>query len=110
MKEGDPSQRICGLSFERSFPDSLHCRHEKAGSDRNVGFAEVHRKDFAGRWRSSALGDFVVERGNSLADMEVNIHLHLRQVSHRRHFVHVVLTLAAHDIAAVDLPTHLDPG
>ena len=109
LKEGDPSQSICGLDFGRSFHDSPRCRHEKAGSDRNVGSAEVHHKDFAGRWRNSALEDFVV-RGNSLAGMEVNIHLHLRKISSQRQVMCVVPTLAAHDIAVVDLPTHLDPG
>lgn len=53
----------------------------------------VHHKDFAGHWRSNALEGFV-EGGNSLVDMEVNIRS----------------CLAAHDIAAVGLPIHLDPG
>lgn len=109
LKEGDPSQRICDLNFERNFHGSLCCRHEKAGSGRNAVFAEVHRKDFAGRWRNRALEDFV-ERGNSLAGMEVNIHLHLQKISSGRQVVCVVPTLAARGIAVVGLPTHLDPG
>ena len=83
MKEGDPSQRICDLDFEGNYHDSLHYRPEKAGSDKHVGIAGTHHKDFAGRWRSNALEDFV-EGGNSLAGMEVNTHSHLQKVSSRR--------------------------
>ena len=83
LEQGDPSQRICDPYFERSYYDSLRYRLEKVGSDNHVGLAEVHRKDFAGRWRSNALEDSV-EAGNSLAGMEVNIHSHLRKVSSRR--------------------------
>ena len=43
----------------------------------------VHHKDFAGHWRSNALEGFV-EGGNSLVDMEVNIHSCLHNVSSGR--------------------------
>lgn len=83
LEEGDLSQRICDLDFERSYHDSLHFHLEKPDAGKQVGFAEVHHKDFAGRWRSNALGDFV-KGGNSLAGMEVNTHSHLQKVSSRR--------------------------
>lgn len=83
MEQRDPSQRICDPNFVRSYHDSLSYRLEKVGCDNHVGFAEVHRKDFAGRWRSNAL-EGSVEAGNSLGGMEVNIHSHLRKVSSRR--------------------------
>ena len=74
LEQGDPSQRICGPNSERSYRDSLHYHLEKVGSDKHVGVAEVHHKDFAGRWRNNALEDFV-EGDNSLAGMVGNTHL-----------------------------------
>ena len=79
-EEGGLSWRIDVRSFERSYHDSLHCCHENSGSDNHVGSAEVLRKGFAGRWRSSDLGGFA-EGGNSLADTEANIRSHLRGIS-----------------------------
>lgn len=83
LKEGDPRQRTYDLDFGRSYHDTLHYHPENAGSDKDVGFAEVHHKDFAGRWRSIALEDFV-EAGSFLAGMEVSIHSHLGKISSRR--------------------------
>lgn len=74
LKQGDRSQRICGPNSERSYRDSLHHHLEKVDSDKHVGVAEVHHKDFVGRWRNNALEDFV-EGGNSLVGMEGNTHL-----------------------------------
>ena len=73
LKEGAPSRRIGDLDSEDSGHDSLHCRLESSGSGTSVGSAGVPRKDFAGRWRSNALADFV-EGGNCLAGMEASIH------------------------------------
>ena len=76
MKEGAPTQRSGGLGFGDNEHDSLHCHLENSGFGKNVGFAEVHHKDFAGHLRSIALEDFV-EEGSCFADMGANIHSHL---------------------------------
>ena len=108
MREGAPTRRSGDLGFGDNEHDSLHCHLENSGSGKNVEFAEVHHKDFAGHLRSIALEDFV-EEGNCFADMEVNIHSHLLTISSWREAVFVGPTLVAHDIAADGLPIHHDP-
>lgn len=75
LRQGALSRKIGDLGSENSGHDSLHCRLENSGSGTSVEFAEVHHKDFAGRWRSIGLEDFA-ELGNCLAGMEANIHSH----------------------------------
>lgn len=76
MKEGAPTRRSGGLGFGDNEHDSLHYHPENSGFGKNVEFAEVHHKDFAGHLRSIALEDFV-EGENCFADMGANIHSHL---------------------------------
>ena len=75
LKEGAPTRRSGDLSFGDNEHDSRHCHLENSGFGKNVEFAEVHHKDFAGHLRSIALED-CVEAGSCFADMEVNIHSH----------------------------------
>ena len=80
LKEGAPTRRSGDLGFGDNEHDSLHCHLENSGSGKNVEFAEVHHKDFAGHLRRIALEDFV-EEGNCFADTEVSIHSHLLTIS-----------------------------
>ena len=86
MKEEAPTRRSGDPGFGDNEHGSLHCHLENSGSGKNVEFAEVHHKDFAGHLRSIALEDFV-EGGNCFADMEVNIHSHLLTISSWREAV-----------------------